>query len=116
MKIGSLGTHWIRSFIAFGPLTTRCRTPSGRTGSGVPVRYYAGWNALDPGIHCVRAHWNRGFMAFRLARRTWGVMVMVRAWPESGSGKVPPGCGRLLTGNTRFRHRATPSGDGVTGR
>ena len=23
--------------------------------------------ALDPGFHCVRAHWIRGFMAFRLA-------------------------------------------------
>jgi hypothetical protein len=30
--------------------------------SGLLLRY-----ALDPGFHCVRAHWIRGFMAFRLA-------------------------------------------------
>jgi hypothetical protein len=24
-------------------------------------------DALKPGIHCVRTHWIRGFMAFRLA-------------------------------------------------
>jgi len=31
--------------------------------SGLLLRY-----ALDPGFHCVRAHWIRGFMAFRLVR------------------------------------------------
>jgi hypothetical protein len=29
------------------------------------------------GFHCVRAHWIRGFMAFRLARRTRSVRLMV---------------------------------------
>jgi len=33
--------------------------------------------ALDPGFHCVRAHWIRGFMAFRLVRRTRIVTLMV---------------------------------------
>jgi hypothetical protein len=28
------------------------------------------WNALEPGLHCVRTPWIRGFMAFQLARRT----------------------------------------------
>jgi hypothetical protein len=32
---------------------------------------------MKPGIHCVRAHWIRGFMAFRLARDVWIVMLMV---------------------------------------
>jgi hypothetical protein len=41
-------------------------------------------DAMKPDIHCVRAHWNRGFMAFRLARRTRGVLLMVPTWPESG--------------------------------
>jgi hypothetical protein len=26
-------------------------------------------DAMDPGFHCARTHWIRGFMAFRLARR-----------------------------------------------
>jgi hypothetical protein len=34
---------------------------------------------MEPGIHCVRAHWNRGFMAFQLARRTRIVLLMVSA-------------------------------------
>jgi hypothetical protein len=34
---------------------------------------------MEPGIHCVRVHWNRGFMAFQLARRTRIVMLMVSA-------------------------------------
>jgi hypothetical protein len=33
--------------------------------------------ALDPGFHCARAHWIRGFMAFQLARRTRSVMLVV---------------------------------------
>jgi hypothetical protein len=73
-------------------------------------------DALEPGFHCVRAHWIRGFMAFQVARRTRRVMVMVRAWPESGFREGTAGCGRLLTGNTRFRHRATPPVGWVTGR
>jgi hypothetical protein len=34
-------------------------------------------DAVDPGFHCVRAQWIRGFMAFQLARRTRSVMLMV---------------------------------------
>ncbi|HMI27731.1 MAG TPA: hypothetical protein VK594_24890, partial [Streptosporangiaceae bacterium] len=34
-------------------------------------------NALKPGIHCVRTHWIRGFIAFLLVRRTRTVMLMV---------------------------------------
>jgi hypothetical protein len=33
--------------------------------------------ALDPGFHCVRTHWIRGFIAFPLVRRTRNVMLMV---------------------------------------
>jgi len=40
--------------------TARCRTLAGR----LP-------DAVEPGFHCVRTHWIRGFMAFRLAWRTW---------------------------------------------
>jgi hypothetical protein len=32
---------------------------------------------LKPDIHCVRAHWIRGFMPFQLARRTRTVVPMV---------------------------------------
>jgi hypothetical protein len=32
---------------------------------------------MKPGIHCVRAHWIRGFMALRPARRAEIVMLMV---------------------------------------
>jgi hypothetical protein len=41
-------------------------------------------DAMEPGIHCVRTRWIRGFMAFQLVRRTRSVMLMVPAWPESG--------------------------------
>jgi hypothetical protein len=41
--------------MTIGPLPDACWTPAG---------------ALKPGIHCVRTHWIRGFMAFQLARRT----------------------------------------------
>ena len=34
-------------------------------------------DALEPGIHCARTHWNRGFMTFQLARHTRIVMPMV---------------------------------------
>ena len=34
-------------------------------------------DAMKPGFHGVRTHWIRGFMAFRLARRTRTVMLMV---------------------------------------
>ena len=36
-------------------------------------------NALKPGIHCVRTHSNRGFIAFLLVRRRRAVMLMVPA-------------------------------------
>jgi hypothetical protein len=39
--------------------------------------FHRRWNALDPGFHCIRTHWIRGFMTFRLARRTRIVMLMV---------------------------------------
>ena len=41
-------------------------------------------DAMKPGIHCVGTHWIRGFMAFSLARRARGVMLMVPMCPESG--------------------------------
>jgi hypothetical protein len=34
-------------------------------------------NALDPGFHCVRTHWIRGFMALQLVRRTRTAVLMV---------------------------------------
>jgi hypothetical protein len=32
---------------------------------------------MEPGFHCVRTHWIRGFMAFQLVRRIWSVALMV---------------------------------------
>jgi len=66
-----------------GLLPDACRAPAGREP-----------DAMKPGIHCVRTHWIRGFMAFQLARRTPCMMLMVPVWPESRFGEVPPGCGR----------------------
>jgi hypothetical protein len=34
-------------------------------------------DALEPGFHCVRTHWIRGFIAFQLARRTRTMVLMV---------------------------------------
>ena len=34
-------------------------------------------DGVKPDIQCVRTHWIRGFMAFRLARRTRTVMLVV---------------------------------------
>ena len=34
-------------------------------------------DAMEPDIHGVRTHWIRGFMAFRLLRRTRTVRLMV---------------------------------------
>jgi hypothetical protein len=48
-------TLWIRASTAFGRLP----------------------DAVKPGIHSARTHWIRGFMAFRLARRTRTAMLMV---------------------------------------
>jgi hypothetical protein len=39
---------------------------------------------MEPGIHCVRTHWIRGFMAFQLARRRRIVRLMVLVGSESG--------------------------------
>ena len=36
-------------------------------------------DVMDSGIHGVRTHWIRGFMAFQLARHTRTVMLMVPA-------------------------------------
>ena len=46
-------------------------------------------DALEPGFHCVRAQWIRGFMAFQVARRTRIVMLIVLVCPESGFLDVP---------------------------
>ena len=55
-------------------------------------------DALEPGVHCVKTCWIRGFMAFRLARRTRSVMLTVPAWPESGfregAARLPGSAGR----------------------
>jgi hypothetical protein len=32
---------------------------------------------MEPGFHCVRTHWIRGFMAFGLAQRARTVLLMV---------------------------------------
>jgi hypothetical protein len=34
-------------------------------------------DGVEPGIHCARTHWIRGFMAFELARYARSVMLMV---------------------------------------
>ena len=49
-----------------GPLTDASRAPAGR---------FPG--ALEPGFHCARTHWIRGFMAFQLTRCTRTVMLTV---------------------------------------
>jgi hypothetical protein len=43
-------------------------------------------DALEPGFHCARTRWIRGFMAFRLVRRMWTVTLMVPGCPEPVSG------------------------------
>ena len=57
---------------------------------------------MKPGIHCVRTHWIRGFMAFQLAERARAVMLMVPVCPECGFLDVPPGRGPLAS-STAFR-------------
>ena len=56
-------------------------------------------DAMNPGFHCVRTHWIRGFMTFMLARRTRMVMLMVPVCPASGSGTCRPAAVHWLTGN-----------------
>jgi hypothetical protein len=46
---------------------------------------------MKPDIHCVRTHWIRGFMPFRLTRRARSVVLMVLAWPESVFRKARAG-------------------------
>jgi hypothetical protein len=41
-------------------------------------------DAVESGIHCVRAHWIRGFMAFPPVRHARIVMLMVPVGSESG--------------------------------
>jgi hypothetical protein len=53
--------------------------PAGRTGTGLSLRQNQRMNALDPGFHCARTRWIRGFMTFRLARHTQTVMLTVPA-------------------------------------
>jgi hypothetical protein len=45
---------------------------------------YALPDALEPGFHCVRTQWIRGFIAFELVRRTRTAMLMVPMCPGSG--------------------------------
>jgi hypothetical protein len=59
--------------LSIGLLPDAGRTPAGR----LP-------GAVKPGFHGVKTHWIRGFMAFRLRRRTMIMMLMVPVWPESG--------------------------------
>ena len=61
-----LNAVWLKLIMKIGPLPSACRTLPGR----FP-------DALEPGLHCVRAHWIRGFMAFQLARCTRTVMLTV---------------------------------------
>ena len=44
----------------------------GQAGAG------ASGQRLEPGFHCARTRWNRGFISFRLARRTRAVVLMDR--------------------------------------
>ncbi|MGH3161353.1 MAG: hypothetical protein ACRDPF_05325 [Streptosporangiaceae bacterium] len=34
-------------------------------------------DAVKPGFHCVRTHWNRGFIAFYVVRRVRVAVLMV---------------------------------------
>ncbi|HYX60858.1 MAG TPA: DUF1707 domain-containing protein, partial [Streptosporangiaceae bacterium] len=90
----------------------RCRVPPGRLS-----------NALKPGIHGVRTHWIRGFMAFRLARRRSPARSTLRPCrptrrpqaptvPYAGSGvlrpEVPLGAG---IGSGEDEERSAPMTD-----
>ena len=41
-------------------------------------------DAMEPGFHRARTHWNRGLIAFQLVRRIQAALLMVPTWPESG--------------------------------
>jgi hypothetical protein len=45
-------------------------------------------DAMKPDFQGVRAHWNQGFIAFRKARRTRIVMLMIPVRLESGFADV----------------------------
>jgi hypothetical protein len=45
-------------------------------------------DAMKPDFQGVRTHWNQGFMAFRKARRTRIVMLMIPVRLESGFADV----------------------------
>jgi hypothetical protein len=55
-------------------------------------------DAVKPGIHCVRTHWIRGFMAFCRAGRTGGPSRGVAGWGWTGADRGVAGwAGRGLT-------------------
>jgi hypothetical protein len=58
-------------------------------------------DAMEPGIHGIRTHSIRGFMAFQLTRHTRTVMLMVPVRSESGFWDVPPGHGPLAKPHCR---------------
>ena len=62
-------------------------------------------DVLDPGIHGAGTPWIRGFMAFRLARRTRAVMLMVPVCPESGF------LGRAARPRSNLGDTAMPDGE-----
>ena len=64
--------RWLKLIMKISPRTPWNRDSRGRQ------------NALELGFHCVRTHWIRGLIAFRRARRTRIVMLMVPVGPESG--------------------------------
>jgi hypothetical protein len=82
-------------------------------------------DALEPGFHCVRTQWIRGFIAFQLARRARTVVLMVPAWPESGFRVPAPqprpladredGAGGAHVTGLLSRWRDAPAGDGTYG-
>jgi hypothetical protein len=41
-------------------------------------------DAVKPGIHCVRTHWIRGFIAFCRAGRTGGLAALWQAGLDGG--------------------------------
>jgi hypothetical protein len=71
-------------------------------------------DAMKPDIHGVRAPWIRGFIAFKLARRTRTVVLMVPTWPESDFRKLSPDCGRA-GGAGRPGHALYPPLDSSAG-
>src|SRR6478752_4980856 len=68
-------------------------------------------DAMEPGFHGVGTRWNRGFMAFQLARRTRTVMLMAPVCPESGCKTAPPGRGPLANGRPRTSRHAVLAGN-----